>query len=154
MSVHLACASAVLALAASACLADLEPDVGAKLFNSCTGEDSDPDHDVAFERDIRLGIMSRADVHCVACHTPDGATPVGVTIGGLDISSYATIALGGRHSAGTLVVPDDPCSSILLQKLGPAPPFGDRMPKDGPPYLTNADAQVIIDWIAEGARDN
>jgi len=147
-------AQVLLALACTACLADLEPEVGAQLFNACSGEDSDPSHDVAFEADIRIGIMARADVHCVKCHTPDGPMPIGVQIGGLDLTSYATLKRGGAHSAMTIVVPEDPCSSILLQKLGPAPPFGDRMPKDGPPYLTAADAQLIVDWIAEGARDN
>lgn len=146
--------AALVALVCAGCIGDLEPDVGARLFNSCSGEDSDPARDVAFETEVRQGIMARADVHCVKCHTPDGATPIGVQIGGLDLSSYATLMRGGRHSADTIVVADDPCSSILLQKLGPAPPFGERMPGDGPPYLTNTDAQLIVDWIAEGARDN
>jgi len=47
-----------------------------------------------------------------------------------------------------------PCDSLLLQKLGPAPPFGSRMPMDGPPYLANEDLVQISDWIVEGANDN
>ena len=32
--------------------------------------------------------------------------------------------------------------------------LGDRMPADGPPYLPNAEIQLIRDWIDQGALDN
>ena len=43
---------------------------------------------------------------------------------------------------------------MLVQKLGPAPPFGARMPRNGPPYLPASDVALITDWILEGAHDN
>jgi hypothetical protein len=38
-----------------------------------------------------------------------------------------------------------------VQKISAAPPFGARMPLDGPPFLSASQIQVISDWIAEGA---
>lgn len=149
------------------CLDRLGPTVGAEQFSACvdpngsdSGDeslapiDSDPATDVSFERDIRIGIFNRSDVHCVKCHTPGGANPIGLHLGGLDLSTYDTLMTGGFHSLGTAIIPDMPCESILVEKISPAPPFGARMPKDGPPYLSKTDAQTIIDWIAEGAHDN
>lgn len=136
------------------CLDALGPPVGAEQFNTCVGADSNPDVAISFEKDIRLGIMNRPDIHCVKCHLPTSPTPFGVTIGGLDMTSYATFIKGGVHSATTIAIPGDPCDSTIVEKIGPSPPFGVRMPKDGPPYLTAEDAQTIVDWIAEGAHDN
>jgi hypothetical protein len=38
--------------------------------------------------------------------------------------------------------------------VGEAPPFGARMPLNGPPFLDERDRQLLADWIAEGADDN
>lgn len=145
---------ALILIALAGCLDELGPDVGAKQFNACNDADSDPTTDISFERDIRQGIIASPAIHCAKCHTPGGATPIGLQIGGLDLSSYATLMRGGVHSATTIVLPGRPCESTIVQKIGAAPPFGARMPKDGPPYLVAAEAQIIVDWIAEGARDN
>jgi hypothetical protein len=40
----------------------------------------------------------------------------------------------------------------LLQKIAEGPPFGSRMPLDGPPYLDEERQAVLADWIAEGAH--
>ena len=50
-------------------------------------------------------------------------------------------------------MPGDACGSILVQKLGDAPPFGARMPLEGP-ALGAPEIQLIVDWIVEGADDN
>ncbi|HEX2676262.1 MAG TPA: hypothetical protein VHM19_06470, partial [Polyangiales bacterium] len=61
---------------------------------------------------------------------------------------------GGTASRDTVVIPGDPCGSLITQKISDAPPAGQRMPSDGPPYLTPGERQLINDWILEGARDN
>jgi hypothetical protein len=53
-----------------------------------------------------------------------------------------------------IIVPGQPCESVLLQKVGEGPPYGARMPLNGPTYLEDEDLEVISDWIFEGARDN
>ena len=43
--------------------------------------------------------------------------------------------------------------SYIIRKLE-GTGFPDRMPADGPPYLPDAEIQLIKDWIDEGALDN
>ncbi len=136
------------------CLDTFEPEVGPLVQVPCVNEDSDPDIDVSFIEDIVVGIVLRPESDCVRCHTPSGATPIGLEETGFDISSYASLRAGGANSGSAIVIPGEPCSSILVQKTGPAPPFGERMPLSGPPYLKELDRQLVHDWIAEGARDN
>jgi hypothetical protein len=136
------------------CLDELEPDVGPPVRTICSNADSDPSTPIRFQTDIRDGLFARADVHCIQCHTATGSTPIGLVVGGLDLASYDTLRRGGFQSGTDIVRPGDPCNSILLRKLDIAPPFGGRMPLDGPPYASMADLQRIADWITEGAQDN
>jgi hypothetical protein len=67
---------------------------------------------------------------------------------------------GGKH--GAAVVPGKVEESLLMQKLGAKPPFGDRMPLDpkkkrgetSTKKLSDEEIQLISDWIAQGARNN
>ncbi len=129
----------------------VEPDVGAPLRATCDAADSDPAHDINYATDIDAAIF-KGGPHCVRCHTPGFGTPIGVSLGGLDLSSYESLRHGGVQSREDIIVPGDPCASLLVQKIGAAPPFGARMPLDGPPYVDAAKVQVISDWIAEGAH--
>ena len=90
---------------------------------------------------------------CLPCHDPKGDSPQGYQTGGLDLTSHATLMAGGVNSAADIVVPGEPCASRLLQKVGPTPPSGSRMPLVGNPLTTELQ-QKIHDWIAEGAQDN
>jgi hypothetical protein len=141
-------------LALCGCLDAFEPDVGAPLRPTCTGEDSDPDTDVSFAIDIQMGLFDRADLGCTSCHTPGGGSPIGLRVSGLNLSSRAALLRGGIESGDAIVLPGRPCESILLQKVGEAPPFGARMPLDGPPFMDERDRQLLSDWIAEGADDD
>lgn len=148
----LAVALAACALS-SGCLDALEPEVGPPVRDICRNQDSDPDTDVSFSADILAGIFARPG-SCHDCHLPGAATPIGVEIGGLDLGSRATLLAGGTVSGADIVIPGQPCESILWQKVTAGPPFGARMPASGPPFLTPEQVQLISDWIAEGARDN
>lgn len=140
----------LIVLASAGCLDSFGPEVGPPLRPACTGTDSDPGTRVHFEAEIRTVVIARV---CARCHTPIGATPIGVQIGGLDLSSATSLRAGGVESGSDIVIPGDPCASVLVQKLGAAPPFGARMPLDGPPYLEARELRLISDWIAEGAVD-
>jgi hypothetical protein len=53
------------------------------------------------------------------------------------------------------VEPGDPERSYLIKKLrGDADITGERMPFDGPPFLTNEQIAGIAGWIRAGAPDN
>ncbi len=144
--------SAAIALAATlpACADYLDPEVGPPLPERCRDVDSDPENDVSFERQIKPLIF---DVACVACHDPNAENPAGFRRSGLDLTSYDATFRGGINSQRTIVVLGQPCRSVLYEKVVDGPPFGKRMPSNGPPYLSDPDIQLIHDWIAEGARD-
>ena len=111
--------------------------------------DSDPSTPVSYSADLVSGVFQRG--HCVMCHTGGGE---GTAQSGFDMSSYGSLRKGGQHSGASIVVDDQPCASILYEKVTASPPFGKRMPYDGPPYLSDPDILLVHDWIAEGAHDN
>lgn len=150
--------SGALALAACAMAAcvmeEWEPDVGPLLAGTCKNDDSDPEADVSYSRDL-LPLLNRprGEAGC-GCHTPTNGTPNGIALGGFDIGSYEALRRGGRTSGAAIVVPGDPCESILVEKIAGAPSSGARMPLDGPPFLTPEEVQLFHDWIAEGAEND
>jgi hypothetical protein len=141
---------------ASGCLVDtLAPDVGEPRAGLCEPVDSDPGKNVSWENDL-MPLIKRPNGNAgCSCHLPTNPRTSGIEIGGLDLSTYEKTMRGGKQApAGKIVVPGDPCQSVLLTKVTPAPPFGGRMPSDGPPYFTPAEQALLSDWIAEGAHDN
>jgi hypothetical protein len=153
----------LLVLSSSACLKAFGPDVGpgetascpaatcpdAAGSSGCRDIDSDPSHDVTFSGDIMNGIFVR--YKCKSCHTGGGD---GKQNGKLDMASYATLRIGGAKGGMNVIINDQPCESIIVQKVSPTPPFGRRMPRDGSAYLTTADDLLLRDWIFEGAHEN
>lgn len=142
----------VVAAAAGGCLDPLAPEVGEPLREACRNEDHHPDVAVDYQRDIVDGIFRSSEYHCLDCHSEYGATPLGYYVGGLDLSSYQGLRAGGAQSGAAIVIPGRPCDSILFQKIDEGPPFGSRMPLDGPPYLDEEEEEILADWIAEGAH--
>jgi Planctomycete cytochrome C len=150
VSARAALVAALSGAVVAACV-DLEPDVGDPARPICDDVDSDPDIDVSFRDDLVAGLFARS---CRECHTSGGAYPIGVRVSGFSLGSYSALRSGGDESGTDIVVPGMPCASILMQKVSEAPPFGARMPLDGPPFLTADQVQLIADWIAEGADDD
>jgi len=141
----------VAVIAISSCA--LQPDVGPELAGACDDADSNPKVNVSFSTQIRP-LLNRIPGGC-ACHMPtaNGLGPATQLVG-LNLSSLALLREGGVTSGSRIVVPGQPCSSFIYQKTSEAPPFGSRMPLNGPPYMTEAEHQLLHDWIAEGANDN
>jgi hypothetical protein len=139
----------------SGCILDsLAPEVGEPLATDCDNADSDPATPVQFSTDIVQRIFARDQLGCSYCHAPDAEIPIGFQQSQLDVSSYESLRRGGLISRTGIIVPGRPCDSILLQKISEAPPYGQRMPFNGPPYLVAEEIQLIHDWIAEGAHNN
>lgn len=137
----------------AALLAGCGPEIGdeAEVADAATGAegcgltDSDPATDITWD-EIRETLFAK---RC-GCHmTPAG---FGATVGGLLLADRASALKGGRHAPETqAIVPGEPCASAVVLKTGTSPPFGARMPLSANPL--NADErQLLIDWIAEGAR--
>ncbi len=96
----------------------------------------------------QIGTPSFQDVdqvfqaRCVKCHI--GTRPPN----GLRLDNYRHIMAGAKD--GPVIVPGDPGKSELVRRVkGISKP---RMPKDGPPWLSEKDITVIERWIAAGAR--
>jgi mono/diheme cytochrome c family protein len=106
-----------------------------------------------FSQQIQAQILTPA---CVSCHTDEGRNPSG----GLNLKSgSAYAALVGVASTGKpgaiRVIAGNPSGSYLVQKLeGAADIVGLRMPRNGPPFLTDAQVALIRQWIQNGAPNN
>jgi hypothetical protein len=79
---------------------------------------------------------------CFGCHGGSG---------GLFVQTVPQLLQGGLD--GPAVVPGKADTSIIIRKLSPNPPFGDRMPQGGP-YLPDSTLQLIKLWINQGAKNN
>ncbi len=144
----------LVALLFAGCLDALDPQVGLPLVDRCVNQDSDPRNEVSFSRDILPIFKKEAGPVGCTCHQPTDPNPLGFEQTGLDLSSYTGLRAGGSNSMASIVIPGQPCESILWQKISPGPPFGARMPFSGPPFLSDAQRRLIADWIAEGAHAN
>lgn len=83
---------------------------------------------------------------CAKCHADRGI--MGSAPEGFRLTSHeATLSPSDR----VRVVPGHPDASELVRRIrGQALP---RMPFDGPPYLGDDEIALIVEWIAQGARD-
>jgi V8-like Glu-specific endopeptidase len=91
--------------------------------------------------------------HCLPCHAEENFNP-----SELSLDSYDNLMAGGKH--GSPVVPGKASESIIVQKVGSNPPFGDQMPlvrkKNAakPDRLTDQEIETIKEWINQGANNN
>lgn len=102
---------------------------------------------------------SLTNPRCDACHAmPASEISNGKLHTGMD-QATAYAALVGKMSISRkcmgrmIVAPGQPEMSLLLQKLGPNPPCGVRMPLGGAP-LSDAQLELVRSWIAGGAQNN
>ena len=103
------------------------------------------------------------DAYCVRCHVTGGSghsQTGGDDDDGLDLTSGASFAaLVNRPTFQKpgepprwRVLPGEPDSSYLMDKIrADSPKSGNRMPQNGPPFLSQADIELIRRWIEEGA---
>jgi uncharacterized membrane protein len=106
---------------------------------------------ISFQTDV-FPIIKK---NCLPCHAEDNYNP-----SELSLDSHTLLMEGGKH--GAAVVPGKAAESLLVQKLGEKPPFGDRMPLDpkkkkgelSTKKLSDEEIQLISDWVAQGAKNN
>ena len=78
---------------------------------------------------------------CVECHS--GIRPAA----GFRVNGYKEVMAGGKD--GPVIVKGDPGNSALVTRIkGLTTP---RMPKDGPPWLSENEVKLLESWIAAGA---
>ena len=96
---------------------------------------------VSFSNDV-FPIIKK---HCLPCHASDSENP-----SEFFMESFPDIMKGGKH--GTPIIPKNGDGSILVQKIKPAPPFGDQMPLMTKKKLTDEEIEIIKKWIDQGAK--
>lgn len=81
---------------------------------------------------------------CIECHS--GSGKLDAPPEGLRLDSYEAILAGGDR---IVVIPGNAAASEVVRRItGMASP---RMPFDGPPWLSDEDTALIVDWIVGGA---
>lgn len=93
--------------------------------------------------------------NCLPCHAEENFNP-----SELSLDNYKLLKTGGKNGPAFTAGKAD--ESILVQKLGDDPPFGDRMPqnskkkiRDGKAkWLTDDEVKTIATWVDQGAKDN
>lgn len=87
---------------------------------------------------------------CTQCHIGAGA-PQGLRLDAAN--SYAMIVSVPSNEVPALmrINPGNPDSSYLVQKIQGNAAQGVRMPANGPPYLSQAQIDLIRGWVAAGA---
>lgn len=118
-----------------------------------------PNLDTRFSS-IQSEIFESTDVSgrasCVACHSASGQA----FAGGLNLERSAAYAalinVPARTKPSAIrVVPGNPDASYLVHKLQGGPDIvGFRMPRFGPPFLTDGQISVIRRWIELGAAND
>ena len=98
---------------------------------------------VSFSNDVFPLIKRR----CMPCHASDSENP-----SELFMESLPDIMKGGKH--GKPIIPKKGDESILVQKLKPAPPFGEQMPLMTKKKLTDEEIEIFKKWIDQGAKKN
>ncbi len=104
---------------------------------------------VSFSRDI-VPILDRRACRNSTCH--GGPFPSS----GYDLRTYEGIfgpGVWARSLNACEVVPGNPDASLLLEKLGSSPRFGQRMPMNREP-LSQEEIEQIRQWILEGALND
>lgn len=86
------------------------------------------------------------NTYCTRCHRDGGE--MGEAPEGYVLLSHEEATDSGKRAR---IVPGQPEASELLRRVRGQSWI--RMPLDGPPWLSETEAQLLSDWIAGGARD-
>lgn len=95
--------------------------------------------------------------HCSGCHIGGSSGGLSLAIGSAH-ANLVGVAANNGNAGIPRVTAGNPATSFLFRKLNctglnglAGTPFGLRMPRNGPPYLSAAQQALVHDWIREGA---
>ncbi len=116
-------------------------------FSLFSCSDSEPLGEISYTDQIQESIFIFS-CSTAACHDASSA-------GGLDLTSYATMIIGGN--TGSVIRPGAAEQSPLIWSIEGRDQFGgfvSIMPPTGLSTLTRSEINIIKDWIDQGAKDN
>ena len=110
----------------------------------------------SIQHDIFESTDSAGRAACTNCHTNVGRNPSGGLNLVHDLAYDQMVNVPSARKPGAIrIIPGDPDNSYLIQKLeGKAGIVGNRMPNNGPPYLTDGQMIILRRWVAIGAPRN
>jgi hypothetical protein len=111
----------------------------------------------SIQRNILTSSDSSGRAACNNCHTTAGGRvpPAGMDLGSPNAHAQLVNVPSTFNPGAIRVVPGDPENSYLIHKLeGRSGIVGLRMPRSGPPYLTEGQIRVIRRWIENGAPND
>jgi hypothetical protein len=103
-------------------------------------DEQDP---LSFSKDVFPVIQK----NCLPCHAQAERN-----MSRLFMDNYDLLMKGGYN--GPPVKPGNARESLLIGKINPDPPFGERMPMRSKEYLSDDEIEIFIRWINEGAKNN
>lgn len=134
--------------------------LGVLSAGSCTGDGEGLTNAGDLPSNPFAEVQAIFDANCTGCHAPGSIgfnQTGGAASNGLDLTAGASVAAMVDQPTFQLpevdprwrVRPGEPDESYLLQKIvSDTPKAGDRMPQDGPPYLSADEIETIRAWIA------
>jgi hypothetical protein len=111
----------------------------------------------SIQRTIFTATDSAGRAACTNCHTTQGGRipPAGMDLGSPNAHAQLVNVASNVKPGAIRVIPGDPENSYLIHKLeGRSGIVGLRMPRLGPPFLTDGQVLVIKRWIELGAPNN
>lgn len=103
------------------------------------------------EDDAFAQVQAIFDARCTVCHAGASAPQGLVLTAGQSYDQLVGIA-SSQQSDVMRVLAGAPDDSYLIQKIrGDAGITGAQMPRNGPPFLSNEQVAIIVDWVASGA---
>jgi mono/diheme cytochrome c family protein len=106
------------------------------VLQSGTLHTSSARQEISYARDIQPIFNARCD----NCHMGNHPSE------GLDLGSYETLMAGSQN--GPVIVPGNANDSLLIQMVSEG-----EMPRRGP-HLTDAQIQLLTNWVNAGAPSN
>lgn len=93
---------------------------------------------------------------CISCHTNVGRTPAGNLTLLHDVAYDQLVNVtAGQNANLKYVTPGNPDASYLLHKIeGRTGITGLKMPRNGPPFMTDGQILILRRWIELGAPRN
>lgn len=113
-----------------------------------------PQYNVDFPTDIQPILT----VACAGCHTGGGMSGGLNMDAGVAYGNLVNVQANNGAAHMPRITPSDETASFLFQKVNctnlneiAGTPYGRRMPRSGPPYLSAVHQALILDWIEQGA---
>jgi len=112
-------------------------------INTSASTEKPEDLAVSFQNDV----FPLIEEHCLPCHLREERN-----MSRLFMDDYDMLMKGGFN--GPPIEPGNAEESLLIKKIKPDPPFGERMPMRSERYLNKEEIDVFIRWIENGAENN